>query len=169
MLYFDRRLPATSDATLEMAFTFEERERGRLRFVLPDGRDAAFIVERGSPLVDGECLSTADNEVLMVKAKPEPLMEVQTEDSRVLARAAYHLGNRHVRLEVGYNWLRLPPDHVLRDMLLNLGVSVHDVTVPYQPEMGAYGGGHHHSHHHGDDDDETFNSEPRLHQFGEAN
>ncbi len=162
MLHFDKRLPTDTAAKLEVAFTFEERERGRLRFTLPDGREAAFMVERGTPLLEGERLGTTEGEVIIIRAKPEPLMEVRTEDPKTLARAAYHLGNRHVRLEVGENWLRLPPDYVLRDMLVRLGLDVSDVIAPYEPESGAYGGGHHHSHH----GDEEFNSEPRLHHFG---
>lgn len=164
MLLFEQRLPPDTPAKLEMAFIFEERERSQLRFTLPDGREAAFRIERGAPLSEGDRLGTAEGLVLAVRAKPEPLMEVRTRDPHTLARAAYHLGNRHVRLEVGEYWLRLPPDYVLRDMLARLGVEVLDVTVPYQPEAGAYGGGHHHSHH-GEDE---FHSKPRLHHFGEG-
>jgi urease accessory protein len=164
MLLFDQRLPPDIPAELEMAFTSEERERSRLRFMLPDGREAAFLIERGVPLVEGERLGTIGGLVLAVQAKPELLMEVRTQDSHTLARAAYHLGNRHVRLQIGENWLRLPPDYVLRDMLVRLGVEVFDITAPYQPEAGAYGGGHHHSHH----DKGEFHYESRLHHFGES-
>ncbi|ABA59325.1 urease accessory protein UreE [Nitrosococcus oceani] len=164
MLCFERRLPSDTPADLEMAFTFEQRERSRLRFPLPDGREAAFLIERGAPLVEGERLGTAEGLVLAIQAKPELLMEVRTSDPLTLVRAAYHLGNRHVRLEIGAHWLRLPPDYVLRDMLMRLGVEVFEVTAPYQPESGAYGGGHHHSHSHHEGDE--FHSKPRLHHFG---
>lgn len=163
ILLFERRLSPKTPATLEMAFTFEQRERSRLRFVLPNGREAAFHIERGSPLVEGDRLGTAEGLVLAIQAEPESLMEVRTEDPLMLTQAAYHLGNRHVRLQVGRYWLRLPPDEVLRDMLVRLGVEVFDITAPYQPEAGAYGGGHHHSHR----DEGEFHYESRLHHFNQ--
>jgi urease accessory protein len=60
--------------------------------------------------------------------------------------AAYHLGNRHVPLQVGDHWLRLEQDYVLKEMLLGLGMSVGEKFAPFEPEAGAYGGGHRHGH-----------------------
>lgn len=73
-------------------------------------------------------------------------------------RAAYHLGNRHVPLQIGEGWLRLEQDYVLRDMLLGLGMQVSEVEAPFEPEAGAYGGGHRHHH----DDDGLQALHPRL-------
>ena len=79
-----------------------------------------------------------------------------------LTRAAYHLGNRHVALQVGDGWLRLLDDYVLQAMLEQLGARTERIEAGFQPEHGAYGGGHHHSRH----GDEDFNYAPKLHQFG---
>ncbi len=99
---------------------------------------------------------------MRVCARPEKLLHVTCASSFELLRAAYHLGNRHVTLQLGDGWLRLPEDHVLQAMLDQLGASTCQVEAPFQPEHGAYGGGHHHSHH----GDAEFNYGPRLHQFG---
>lgn len=89
-------------------------------------------------------------------------MHVTCASPRELNRAAYHLGNRHVTLQVGEGWLRLLDDYVLRAMLDQLGATVQSIEAPFQPEHGAYGGGHHHSHH----GEAEFNYAPKLHQFG---
>ncbi|CAB1275063.1 urease accessory protein UreE [Candidatus Nitrosacidococcus tergens] len=161
MLLFDRRLSSETPATLEMAFTFEERERSQLRFHLSDGQEAAFQIERGTTLTVGDKLGTAEGLVLEIQAKPEELMEVQAQDSLDLIRSAYHLGNRHVRLQIDKERLRLPFDYVLEEMLVQIGVKVTKVIAPYQPESGAYGGGHHHSHR----DQGEFHYEAKLHHF----
>jgi urease accessory protein len=75
-------------------------------------------------------------------------MEVRCALTREFTRAAYHLGNRHVALQIGDYWLRLPEDYVLRQMLVQLGANVTNIEAPFDPEPGAYGGGH---HHHGDE------------------
>lgn len=71
-------------------------------------------------------------------------MEVASGDARALARAAYHLGNRHTPVEVGEGRLRLAADHVLADMLRGMGLEVRTVTAPFEPEAGAYAAGHQH-------------------------
>lgn len=101
---------------------------------------------RGTVLHHGNCLGNDQhNQILQIIAKPEQVLTVRTsvEDSpALLLRAAYHLGNRHVTLEVGDNYLRLTPDPVLKSMLHQLGVTITEETAPFQPESGAYG--HHH-------------------------
>ena len=92
----------------------------------------------------------------------EPLSVVRCADPFLLARACYHLGNRHVALQVGDGWLRLLDDYVLKAMLDQLGATTESIEAPFQPEHGAYGGGHHHSRA----GEEDFNYAPRLHQFG---
>jgi urease accessory protein len=83
---------------------------------------------------------------------------VRTADLRWLARAAYHLGNRHVALQIGEGWLRYKHDHVLDEMLHGLGLKVAVEQAPFEPEAGAYHSGadstdnqrpiHTHSHDH---------------------
>ena len=129
----------------ELAMTHELRCKTRLR----------------TRSADGDRLLANDGRVARVRALPEPLLHVTAADARELTRAAYHLGNRHVPVQVGEGWLRLAEDSVLHAMLDQLGVSVQALDAPFQPESGAYGGGHHHSH----GKDSVFQYAPRLHQF----
>jgi len=86
---------------------------------------------------------------VQVEAAAEELLRVRSDDPMTLLRAAYHLGNRHVALELGPGELRLLRDPVLSTLLHGLGVSVDTITVPFRPEGGAYGSnGHHHDHSH---------------------
>ncbi|MEM8614361.1 MAG: urease accessory protein UreE [Cyanobacteria bacterium P01_H01_bin.105] len=117
-----------------------------------EGDEIYLELPRGTLLRHGDCLSGNDHtQVLRIVAKPEPVLTVrasanaQSSVDRAflqLLRAAYHLGNRHVALEVGVDYLRLAPDPVLETLLHQLGVTVTAETVPFQPESGAYG--HHH-------------------------
>ncbi len=79
-----------------------------------------------------------------VQAAPQNLMEARCASPFELARAAYHLGNRHVPVQIGEGWLRFEADEVLAQMLRGLNASVVAITAPFEPEAGAYGGGHHH-------------------------
>ena len=92
-------------------------------------------------------------------AEPEKVMHVECANAAELAKAAYHLGNRHVPVQVGEGFLRLAADHVLEEMLKKLGAAVSQMEAPFEPEAGAYAGGHHqhdemghggkiHEHHH---------------------
>jgi urease accessory protein len=102
-------------------------------------------------LADGALLLADDGAVIAVRAAPETLSAVRTEDPLLLARAAYHLGNRHVPLQVLAGELRYQHDHVLDDLVAALGLAVKVVTAPFQPEGGAYGRGQSHRHEHDHD------------------
>ncbi len=80
--------------------------------------------------------------MIRIAAKPEPVLTVTAQKPIDLLRASYHLGNRHVPLEVAPSYLRLSPDPVLQIMLEQLGVKVREEVVPFQPEVGAYGHSH---------------------------
>lgn len=81
---------------------------------------------------------------MRITAKPEPVLTVVAKTTIDLLKAAYHLGNRHVPVEITSAYLRLSPDPVLQVMLQQLGVEIKEEISPFQPEAGAYG--HHHSH-----------------------
>lgn len=136
----------------ELILPFERRQRSRLRVTLASGGDAALMVERGTVLRGGDLLRASDGRVIRVVAADEPTLRVTAANATELARAAYHLGNRHVPLQVGDGWLRLEQDHVLQDMLIGLGASVTAEQAPFEPEAGAYGGGHRHGHGHDEDE-----------------
>ena len=81
-------------------------------------------------------------------AKDEEVAVVSTEDPFLFARACYHLGNRHVPLQIGEGWLRIQRDHVLENMVQSLGLLVSHQLAPFEPESGAYSGQTNHSHSH---------------------
>jgi urease accessory protein len=129
-----------------LVLPFDLRQKSRLRVHLASGEEAALLLPRGNILRGGDRLRAADGRIVLVVAAAEPVSLVTAGDAKALARAAYHLGNRHVALEIGPDWLRLAHDHVLDDMLRGLGMMVRFETAPFEPEAGAYGGGHSHSH-----------------------
>ena len=133
-------------ASVTLTLTYDQRCKSRQRLRLDDDSEAALLLERGTVLADGALLVADDGTVIAVKAAPESLSVVRTEDPLALARAAYHLGNRHVPLQIRGGELSYQHDHVLDDMVRSLGLSVSTVKAPFQPEGGAYGRGHGHGH-----------------------
>jgi urease accessory protein len=138
--------PATATVTL----TLDERRKSRLRVTLEDGREAAVLLARGSALRDGDLLRADEGDVVVVRAAAESLSVARTDDRHHLLRGAYHLGNRHVPVELGDGWLAYEHDHVLDDMVRGLGLTVESHRAPFEPEGGAFsrGGGHTHDHDH---------------------
>jgi urease accessory protein len=139
--------------------TLDRQSRHRRRMVLrtDGGRELLLDLPEATYLADGDGLAI-EGGVILVKAAPEPLMEIHAHDALELARIAWHLGNRHTPAEITPHAIYIQPDHVLAEMVSGLGGHIHDVTRPFEPEGGAYGGhgplhkGHHHHHHHGDHD-----------------
>jgi urease accessory protein len=125
---------------------YDARKRSRQRLVIDDGRELAIALQSGAVLTPGDLLQVDTGEWFVVRAKSEAVMRVRAADHRGLLAAAYHLGNRHVPVQVAADHLLLEPDPVLRDMLLRQGVDVDEALLPFQPESGAYGGGHRHGH-----------------------
>lgn len=132
-------------ASLELPF--ELRQKSRLSAMLASGESIGLFLPRGSVLRDGTLLRTTDGRIICVKAAPEEVSTVSSEDAHLLARVAYHLGNRHVPLQVSPGFLRYQHDHVLDDMVRQLGATPRLECAPFEPEAGAYGGGHHHHDH----------------------
>ena len=123
---------------------FEQRQKSRLRARLVSGEEVGLMLPRGEVLRGGDLVTASDGRIIEVIAQPEPLLHVECATPAALARAAYHLGNRHVPVEVGDGYLRLTPDHVLRQMLLGLGAILREIEAPFEPEAGAYGAAHRH-------------------------
>ncbi|MEM6446510.1 MAG: urease accessory protein UreE [Cyanobacteria bacterium P01_D01_bin.123] len=143
---FTHRLPPDPQADVSdtLYLTAAERTRTRFRHQSPNGNPVHLQLSRGTVLRDGDLLRSNVGETLVrVVAKPEPVLTVTAARPLDLLRAAYHLGNRHVELEVHPAYLRLAPDPVLRSLLAEqLHVTVTEETAPFCPEMGAY----HHAH-----------------------
>lgn len=141
------RLPSAGSVDDEVVLPFDRRQHSRLRVSLVSGREAALLLSRGTMLRHGDRLGGTDTAgkpiAIRVVAAAEEVYVVRGEP---LIRAAYHLGNRHVPLELAEDHLRLERDPVLREMLVGLGFSVTDEVLPFEPEPGAYGQGHGHGH-----------------------
>jgi len=140
----NENLPARAMLTLP----FDLRQKSRLRIRLDSGEDVGLFLPRGTVLRHGDRLRATDGRVIEVRAAPETVSTARTDDPLLLARAAYHLGNRHIALQLGPGWLRYLHDHVLDSMVRELGLTVIGERAPFEPETGAYGGGHHHGHDH---------------------
>lgn len=150
MLTLTQHQPPNPDTpvTLILALTAEERTRSRHHFETEDGVVVFLRLPRGTVLRNGDILQDETSGVrVRIAAKPEPVFTVIAQTPIDLLRAAYHLGNRHVPVEITATYLRLSPDSVLRAMLEQLGLQVKEETVPFQPETGAYGQHHTHKNH----------------------
>jgi urease accessory protein len=135
---------ASTVALDQLCLTAEERTRSRHRFHTQAGQEVLLQLPRGTILQAGDVLHAADGAAIaQVIAKSEPVLTVTAPSELDLLRAAYHLGNRHVPLEITANYLRLSPDSVLRSLLEHLGLSIHEESLPFYPEAGAYTSGHH--------------------------
>ncbi|PSB24663.1 urease accessory protein UreE [Stenomitos frigidus ULC18] len=144
MTTLTQRLTAASETTaaLTLALTADERTRSRHHFGSTEGQPVYLQLPRGTVLRDGDLLQSEEGLVVRVLAKPEPVLTVRAEAALQLLQAVYHLGNRHVPLEIQPTYLRLSPDPVLRDMLEHRGLQVVEEVQPFQPETGAYGHSH---------------------------
>ena len=122
-----------------LSLTAEERTRSRYHFITDDKTPVYLQLPRGTALQDGDLLASETGDILVqVAAKAEPVLTVTSDDSINLLRAAYHLGNRHVSLEITPTYLRLTPDSVLERMLIQLGLQVVAEVAPFRPQGGAY-------------------------------
>jgi urease accessory protein len=144
MLIFTQRLanPVEDKVYDTLSLDAEARSRPRQHLALDKGDPCYLRLPRGTVLQDGDYL-VSENEETMVRvvAKPEPVITVKANQTENLVKAAYHLGNRHVSLEIASDYLRFSPDPVLEDMLKQMGLRVIQEVAPFFPEVGAY---HHH-------------------------
>ena len=146
----DQAPPPVDLAPLQLLLAADERTslRGHRRSAC--GRDLLLQLPRGAALRPGERLLSDDGAVqVQVQAAPEPVMQVRSADPLALLQAAYHLGNRHVAMELHADRLVVLQDPVLAELLRQRGLMVDLLQLPFQPEAGAYEGlGHHHAHSH---------------------
>ena len=148
MLKITEKLDTSLASSASLTLPFEKRQKSRLRVSLDNNQEAALMLERGSVLRHGELLRADNGLIVEVRAADEEVAVISTADNFLLARACYHLGNRHVPLQIGEGWLRIQRDHVLEDMVQSLGLLVKHELAPFEPESGAYSGNSSHSHSH---------------------
>ena len=148
MLKITEKLNSPLKPSASLTLPFEKRQKSRLRVSLDNNQEVALILERGSILRHGELLRADNGLIIEVRAAHEEISVISTENTSLLAKACYHLGNRHVPLQIGEGWLRIERDHVLEEMVQSLGLLVRHELASFEPESGAYRGqsGHSHSH-----------------------
>lgn len=133
-----------------LVLAFDARKKSRQLVTLASGEEIGILLPPGKILREGDVIESEDGSRFKIQAAEEELMMVTAPDSFTLLRAAYHLGNRHISIELRPDRILLQVDSVLKEMLLGLGLTVALVSEKFTPESGAYGGGHKHGH------DETF-------------
>lgn len=137
------------EATLTLPLDL--RQKSRQRVLLDDGQEAGLFLKRGTVLHDDDLLLSSENHIVKVRAADENLSIARCKDPLLFAKACYHLGNRHMPLQIEKEQILYLHDHVLDEMLRGLGLEVDQICAPFAPEAGAYGGdsknaGHHHAH-----------------------
>jgi len=144
-------LPAGSwDAASEIdrvLIDFDRRHRRRILLHTEQGREVLLDLPQAVRLRHGDGLAVDQGGIVRVCAKPEALLEIHAHDPDQMVRIAWHLGNRHLPVQLLDDRIRIRADHVIRDMVQGLGGHVDDIEAPFDPEAGAYAGGHHHHHH----------------------
>ncbi|MCL6415500.1 urease accessory protein UreE [Aestuariirhabdus sp. Z084] len=132
-----------------LSLPFELRCKGRFRASTDSGQEVGVFIERGQVLQDGDLLQTECGQLVQVRSQAETVVTASTDSWLQFAKACYHLGNRHVPLQVGERWLRFQPDHVLEELVRLHGLSTLTEAAEFSPENGAYGhlGGHSHGDH----------------------
>lgn len=148
MCVVEARCADDEPASDRLELDFNTRTKSRLRARLASGAEVGLFLPRGTILRGGDRLRANDGRVIAVVAADEDLLEARCASSVELARAAFHLGNRHVAVQIGRDaggdWLRIQADHVLEGMLVGLGALITSLRAPFEPEAGAYAPGHQH-------------------------
>ena len=119
-----------------LALPFELRQKSRLRARLASGEEVGLMLARGSVMRGGDVVKTTDGREVEIVAANEKLLHIESDQ---IARVAYHLGNRHVPVQIGDGFVRIAQDHVLEELAKKLGARVSHVEAPFEPEAGAYG------------------------------
>ncbi len=140
MLKLTELAPLESAADDVVTLSYESRQKSRLLAKTDSGTPIGLFLPRGQVLRHGFVLTGPDHYQVRVDAAPEALSIVRTDDALLFARACYHLGNRHVALQILSGELRFQTDHVLDQMLAVLGLKVIHEVLAFEPEQGAYHG-----------------------------
>jgi len=135
---------------------FDHRHRRRILLVTAGGAELLVDLPQAVRLREGDGLALESGDVVRVVAKPEALLEIHAHDEDSLVRIAWHLGNRHLPVQLLPGRIRIRADHVIGAMVEGLGGHVEAIEVGFDPEPGAYAGVAPHQHHHHDDEDDAL-------------
>ncbi|HAN32895.1 MAG TPA: urease accessory protein UreE [Gammaproteobacteria bacterium] len=151
MREFIEKVKSSENVDGSVTLDLQQRVKSRLKTRSDSGDDIGIFMERGTILEDGDLIRDLEGYVLEVVAASETLSSIYSDDPLLLARACYHLGNRHVELQIKNTSIHYRHDHVLDDMIKSFGLDVVIESLPFQPENGAYhshADSHSHSHEH---------------------
>jgi urease accessory protein len=146
MIEFIHKTEKCEEVMTTLTLSWSRRIKSRQRVLLDNTEDAGLFLERGVILRGGDCLVSKEGIVIRVQAAEETVSIVSCGNSLQLARVCYHLGNRHVALEIRELQVRYLHDHVLDGMVQGMGLTTKTIEAPFEPETGAYGEEHGHSH-----------------------
>ena len=140
MLEVYQRLGLNIDkiATVIVILNYEQRERGRMRLIGTKGEEVGLFLERGQALLVNEYLQSDCGQLIKIEGALEAVAVGQCSDWQTFAKACYHLGNRHVKVQVKDLTLVIQPDHVLEEMLVLQGLTISYQQAVFLPESGAY-------------------------------
>ena len=133
-----------------VSIDFDRRHRRRHVLTTASGAQLLIDLPQAVRLRDGDGLALEDGRVVRVVAAAEKLLEIHAHGPAELVRIAWHLGNRHLPVQLLGDTIRIRADHVIADMVHGLGGHAHAIEAPFDPEAGAYAGGHGHPHDHED-------------------
>jgi urease accessory protein len=145
-----------------IALTHDARHRRRIAMKGEGGTEFLLDLAEAAYLRDGDGLALDDGRIVRVVAADEPVLEIEGE-AHLLARIAWHIGNRHVPAQILPDRLRIARDHVLEQMIGMLGARVERTTAPFDPEPGAYSGEHGHTHRHAHGHHSHYGEHPHEH------
>jgi urease accessory protein len=145
MLVFTERVKHMHNHSHTLTLAFEMRQKARLKTKSDSGEEIGLMLPRGLVLRGGDCLRSDDGVIAKVIAALEEVSVASSNDKLLLAKASYHLGNRHIPLQIENNYLVYQKDHVLDEMVEKLGLSISHEMRAFEPETGAYAA-HEHSH-----------------------
>ena len=143
-----------ANAVDRVLIDYDNRHRRRILLRTETDTELMLDLAQAARLRDGDGLALEGGGIVRVCARPEKLLEIHAHEEGELVRIAWHLGNRHLPVQLLDDRIRIRADHVIQEMVEGLGGHVDEIEAPFDPEAGAYGGGHHHHHHHHHNDDE---------------
>ena len=132
-----RELASAGESSDRLALTWEQRRKSRLKATTVSGEEVGLFLPRGSILFDGDLVRTSDDRIIRIEAAPEDVSTISSPDAVLLARVAYHLGNRHVRTQVGPGFIRYRYDRTIDKLVRTLGIEPIVEEVPFEPERGT--------------------------------
>lgn len=145
MIVFTGRVKSTREHNCTLTLIYELRQKARLKTKSDSGEEVGLMLSRGEILRGGDYVQSEEGVIAKIIAAPEEVSVVTSDNRILLTKAAYHLGNRHMALQIEETFLVYQRDHVLDEMIRNLGLSVAHEIQPFEPESGAYNS-HSHSH-----------------------